>query len=60
MELYNLNDDVGELNDLSIAKPAIAKELETRLLAYLDKVHAEILYPPAVIKQKSKSKEGDD
>ena len=60
VELYNLNDDVGELNDLSIAKPEKAKELETRLLAYLDKVHAEILYPPAVMKQKSKSKEGDD
>jgi arylsulfatase A len=60
IELYNLKDDLSELNDLSKLQPQKVKELENRLLAYLEKVHAEILYPPAHAKQKSKSKEVDD
>jgi arylsulfatase A-like enzyme len=60
LELYNLKDDVGEINDLSKVNPEKVKELETRLMAYLEKVRAEILYPPANAKQKSKSKDVDD
>jgi hypothetical protein len=55
-----LKDDVGEINDLSKANPEKVKELETRLMAYLEKVRAEILYPPANAKQKSKTKDVDD
>jgi arylsulfatase A-like enzyme len=60
LELYNLKDDVGEINDLSKANSEKVKELETRLMAYLEKVRAEILYPPANAKQKSKTKDVDD
>ncbi len=59
-ELYNLKDDLGELNDLSKTQPEKLKELDTRLMAYLEKVHAEILYPPKNGKLKSKNKESDD
>jgi hypothetical protein len=60
LELYNLKDDIGEINDLSKANPEKAKALESRLMAYLESVHAEILYPPTNAKQKSKSKDVDD
>jgi len=60
LELYNLNDDIGEINDLAKSKPEKTKDLENRLMAYLESVRAEILYPPANTKQKSKSKEVDD
>jgi len=46
IELYNLKDDVGELNDLSQKEPDKTRELESRLMTYLKKVHAEILYQP--------------
>jgi arylsulfatase A len=35
VELYNLREDVGELNDLSQIKSGKAKELESKLMAYL-------------------------
>jgi hypothetical protein len=60
LELYNLKDDIGEINDLTKANPGKVKELESRLMAYLEKVQAEILYPPTNAKQKSKSKDVDD
>ena len=60
IELYNLKEDISELNDLSKVQPEKVKELETRLMAYLEKVRAEILYPPANAKQKTKSKDVDD
>ena len=60
LELYNLKDDIGEINDLTKANPEKVKELESRLMAYLEKVQAEILYPPTNAKQKSKSKDVDD
>jgi arylsulfatase A len=60
IELYNLKDDPGELTDLSESKPDKAKELEAKLMAYLEKVRAEILYPPKNIKAKSKKKNSDD
>jgi len=59
MELYNLKEDPGELKDLSTSNPEKATELEARLMAYLEKVHAEILYPPKNIKVK-KNKNTDD
>jgi len=55
VELYNLKDDPGELKDLAKADPIKTKALEDRLLAYMEKVHAEPLYPP-----KSKPKKTDD
>ncbi len=55
VELYNLKDDPGELKDLSKADPNKTKALEARLIGYMEKVHAEPLYPP-----KSKPKKTDD
>lgn len=60
IELYNLQDDPGELTDLAPSNPDKAKELETKLMAYLEKVHAEILYPPKNIKKVKKNKNTDD
>ena len=60
IELYNLKQDPGELNDLAPSSPEKVKELEARLMAYLEKVHAEILYPPKNVKVKSKYKNNDD
>ena len=60
MELYNLKDDFGELSDLSKELPEKVKELDSRLMAYLEKVHAEILYPPKNIGRKSKAKDNED
>ncbi len=60
MELFNLKDDLGELIDLSKELPDKVKELDTRLMAYLEKVHAEILYPPKNIGRKSKAKDNED
>lgn len=57
IELYNLKEDLGELNDISIAQPNKAKELELQLIAYMEKVHAEPLYPA---KTKTKKNEDDD
>jgi arylsulfatase A-like enzyme len=60
IELYNLAEDQGELNDLAQSNPDKAKELETKLMAYLEKVHAEILYPPKNITKVKKNKNTDD
>lgn len=45
IELYNLKEDAGEINDLSKKHPDKVKELEVKLMAYLKDVHAEILDP---------------
>jgi hypothetical protein len=42
---------------LSISKPEKVKELETLLMACLESVHAEILYPVKGAKKKSKDNE---
>ncbi|MCX6326925.1 MAG: sulfatase [Bacteroidia bacterium] len=55
IELYNLKDDIGELSDLSKKETQKAEELESKLMAYLKEVHAEILYP--TIKQGVKTKD---
>lgn len=57
IELYNLKDDPGELTDLAQKQPEKAKEMESRLMAYLESVHAEILYPVKGAKKKSKDNE---
>jgi arylsulfatase A-like enzyme len=57
IELYNLKDDLGELNDLSEKETKKAQELESKLMAYLKEVHAEILYPPK--SQGTKTKDDD-
>jgi len=53
-------EDSGKLKDLKLSNPFKAKELETKLMAYLDKVHAEILCPPKNVKVKSKNKNNVD
>lgn len=60
LELYHLKDDPGELKELSAANPEITRELETKLMNYLEKVHAEILYPPKNVKTKVKNRNSDD
>ena len=54
---YNLTYDLGELHDLAASQPAKVKELESRLMAYLERVHAEVLYPS---KNKVKKSNDDD
>ncbi len=56
VELYNLKDDLGELNDLSASEPAKVKELEARLMAYLEGVKSEALNP---VKNKKKTDDDD-
>jgi arylsulfatase A-like enzyme len=55
IELYNLKADPGELHDLATTDPKKASALEAKLIGYMEKVHAEPLYPP-----KSKPKKADD
>ena len=45
VELYNLRDDVGEDNDLSHARPDVARELRGMLHDWLKKVGAKIPQP---------------
>lgn len=40
-ELYNLKDDLSELNDLSEKYPQKVKEMETELMKYVKEVNAE-------------------
>jgi len=56
VELYNLKDDLGELNDLSESSPEKVKELESRLMAYLEAVKSEALNP---VKNKKKTDDDD-
>ena len=44
LELYNLQDDLGETTNLAMRLPEKAKELHDRLLAYLKRVDAEVLH----------------
>ena len=55
IELYDLKDDPGELHDLAAKDPKKASALEAKLIGYMEKVHAEPLYPP-----KSRPKKSDD
>jgi arylsulfatase A-like enzyme len=56
VELYNLKDDLGELNDLSASSPEKVKELESRLMVYLEGVKSEALNP---VKNKKKTDDDD-
>ena len=49
-ELYNLNEDLGELNDLAASEPEKVRELEKTLLNYMEKVQSEVLYPLSPVK----------
>lgn len=42
-ELYNLREDVGELNDIASENPDKVQELESTMMNYMKKVDAEIL-----------------
>lgn len=54
-ELYNLDKDIGETHDLAAEMPGKLKELDGKLMAYLEKMHAEILNP-ALNEKKKKDK----
>ena len=56
-ELYNLNDDLGEVNDLSEKYPQKVKELEKSLMEYVKEVHAEELVSGATLKKAAKDDE---
>jgi arylsulfatase A len=49
-ELYNLNEDLGELNDLATSEPEKVRELEKMLIGYMEKVQSEVLYPATPVK----------
>lgn len=57
-ELYNLKEDIGELNDLSGKYPEKVKEMEQLLMNYLEEVHAEVLY--SSVSKENKSENGND
>jgi hypothetical protein len=57
IELYDLKNDPGELHDLATKDPKKASALEAKLIAYMEKVQAEPLYPP---KTKPKKSDEDD
>jgi len=44
-ELYNIREDIGETHDLRAEQPQKFKTLDSKLMAYLKKMHAEILDP---------------
>lgn len=39
LELYHLNEDLGEIKDLSKQQPELVKELEAKLLKYMESVN---------------------
>jgi arylsulfatase A len=53
-ELYDLNNDIGETQDLAASMPGKVKELDNKLKLYLNKEHSEIL--DAAISKEKKSK----
>jgi arylsulfatase A-like enzyme len=42
VELYNIQKDIGEVTDISKQEPAKAKELEEKLLKYINEVNPEL------------------
>jgi arylsulfatase A-like enzyme len=60
-ELYDLNKDLGETHDLAAGLPQKFKELDKKLMSYLQKMHAEILNPDLnQKKKKEKTKNNSD
>lgn len=57
-ELYNLKDDLSEVNDISEKYPQKVKELEKPLMEYVKEVHAEELVSGAP--RKKAAKDDDD
>ena len=45
LQLYNLQDDLGEQHDLVSKQPAIAKQLHGQLQAWRERVHANMMPP---------------
>lgn len=58
IELYNLKNDVGERQDLSLQYPQKVKELQNALMDYVKKVHAESLV--SGVPGKKETKEEDE
>jgi len=50
-ELYQLEDDPGEQNDVASAHPEVASQLQTQLTAWLDEVDAQMPRPNPNFKQ---------
>lgn len=46
VELYDLSEDLGELNDLSEERPEKARELDRMLTRYVEQVETDILNQP--------------
>jgi arylsulfatase A-like enzyme len=42
LELYHLKEDLGEIKDLSKQQPELVKQLEAKLLKYMESVNPEI------------------
>lgn len=45
VQLFNLDEDIGEKNDLAAAQPEKAKELRRKLQAWRDRVAAQMMEP---------------
>ncbi|MBK8778745.1 MAG: sulfatase [Saprospiraceae bacterium] len=60
VELYDLKNDLGELNDISSSNKPKVKELESRLMTYLESVHAEVLYPSKNAGKKETDDDSED
>jgi hypothetical protein len=42
LELYNIKEDLGEIKELSKLQPELVKQLEVKLLKYMESVNPEI------------------
>ena len=45
LELYNIADDIGEARDLATTRPALVKQLNTEMTAYLSRTEALLPLP---------------
>jgi arylsulfatase A-like enzyme len=59
-ELYDLSKDIGETHDLAGEQPAKVKELHDKLMAYLTRMHAEILDPSVPQGKQKKNKDDEE
>ena len=45
VQLFNLKDDINELNDISLSEPEKTKELKTMLFSWRERVSAKMMEP---------------
>ncbi|WP_169540153.1 sulfatase [Niabella aurantiaca] len=55
LELYDLENDIGEVHDLSPEMPELAKKMNEELIAYFQKVGSEALSSGPLLKTNNKS-----